>query len=327
MPPGMTDRFIGDSNAGYVQALGGLHDALSQALTLTGGARTMAVGQASSNVDQVQSSIRALAQGFNVDGPAREVGGNVQRLMQAPLTGLGGVIGALPAGEMNAQGTNFCTEFRPVVNKYPFTASAGTQATLDDVMGAFKPGASLLWAFYSGALSEVLEPRGRFFGQRIGADPQPSAAFLAFFNRAVTVSRGMFEENGDGPTVVFQFRPQATDEVPEITVAMDGRVVSFTRTEAASQSFTWDAATARGFRISATINGIGVPLLEGQGTWGIFRVFQQATWSGGEGGRHTVQWRLPEMQQPLVAEINFQRGIAIFNPANLNVGCIAQIAR
>jgi type VI secretion system protein ImpL len=327
VPPDMTDRFVGESNAGYVQALGGLHDALSQATTLTGAALAMAVQQAAGNVEQVRGAVRSIGQGFAVDGPAREVGGVVQRLMLVPVTGIDGIAQQLPAGQLNAAGASFCSTFRPVVAKYPFTASAGAQASLDEVMGAFQPGASSLWSFYSDALQEVLDRRGRLFGARVGATPQPTAAFVNFFNRATTVSRGMFDETGAGPEITFLFRPQTTAEIPEITVTMDGRSVTYTRTEAGFQPFTWDGARARGFRISGRINGVETPLLEGQGLWGVFQVFGQAAWSASAGDRQTVQWRVQSLQQPLVAEVSFARGVPIFNPALLSVGCISTVAQ
>jgi type VI protein secretion system component VasK len=251
----------------------------------------------------------------------------VQRLMQEPLTGIDGIIGGLSAAGLNAKGASFCTDFRAVVNKYPFAAAAGAQASVDEVMAAFQPGASMLSAFYEGTLAEVLEQRGRQFGARVGADPQPSAQFVAFFNRATAVSNGLFEAGAAEPRVTFLFRPQATAEVPEITVSMDGRAVTFSRTEAGHQSFTWDATRARGIRITGRIDGVETALLEGQGVWGIFQIFQQAAWSGGEGGRQTVQWRVPMLQQPLTAEITFASRIPIFNPAVLRVGCVAQVAR
>jgi type VI secretion system protein ImpL len=327
MPPGMSDRFVGEGNAGYIQALGGLYDALAQAATLSGPARSAAVGQASAQVDQVRGEIRSLSQGFAVEGPARDVGSQVQRLLQQPLSGIDGVIGALPAGEMNAKGAAFCQQLNPVLAKYPFRPTAGAQATVDDVLGAFQPGASLISTFYQDALGELLDRRGRQYGARIGADPPPSPAFVAFFNRAAAVSYAMFDDQGNGPQVAFSFRPHTTAEMPEITVSMDGQVRTFTRTEAAAQTFTWSAAHARGLRITARIGGVETPLLEGQGIWGVFQVFQQASWASAEGSRHTIQWRLPGQQQTLSADISFARGVPIFNPATLSFACVPRIAR
>jgi type VI secretion system protein ImpL len=326
VPPAMTDRFIGESNAGYVQALGGVHDALAQAMLATGADRGAAMQLARPAVEQVRGEVRTISQGFVTAGPAAQVGANVVRLLDTPVAGLDALIQRTPGDALNAQGASFCSRFAPVLAKYPFSPRAGTQATVDDVMAAFQPGSSLLWAFYQDALGEMIFRSGTRYAARIGASPQPSAAFLAFFNQAAAVSRAMFDDAGNGPEVAFTLRPQTTAEIPEITVSIDGQVRTFTRTEAASQTFSWSAAHARGIRITGRVNGVETPLLEGQGTWGLFQVFQQASWSGGDGFRQTVQWRLPGLQQTLTAEVGFPRGVAIFNPATLGMRCVSQIA-
>lgn len=327
VPPAMTDRFIGETNAGYVQALGGVHDALAQAALASGPARAQAMQLAKPALEQVRGEVRTLSQGFVTEGVAGQVGVAVQRLLESPIAGIDVLIESTPGAALNAQGASFCGQLNAVLAKYPFNPRSGAQASMDEVLGAFQPGASLVSEFYQATLSQVLFRSGTGYSARIGAEPQPSAAFVAFFNRAAAVQRGMFDAQGNGPEVVFTLRPQATAEIPEITVSMDGQVRTFTRTEAASQPFTWSGAHARGIRITGRIDGVETPLLEEQGTWGVFQLFQRAAWSGSEGSRHTVQWRLPGQQQTLTAEVQFPAGVAIFNPANLSIRCVSQIAR
>jgi type VI secretion system protein ImpL len=331
VPPGTSERFVGDSNAAYIQSLGSLHSALAAALAQPRQTQAQALSQAGSNVQQVEGEVRNLAQRFSIEGAAREVGDRVQQLMRAPLSGLEVGITTAVTGEgaamLNEKGESFCGQLRPVLGKYPFNPAASAQATIDDVMGAFQPGSSTLWAFHDDALTELLVRRGLGYGPRVGATPQPTAAFLEFFNRASGVSRAMFDESGAGPEVVFSLRPQTSDEIPEITVSLDGQSKTYTRTDAAFQTFVWDAARARGMRITGRINGVETLLVESPGMWGVFRVFQQAQWSQPDGNRYTVQWSLPGQQQLLTAEITFVRGVPIFHPQQVAVRCVTQLAR
>src|SRR5690606_2760946 len=131
---------------------------------------------------------------FNIEGDARTVGTNVQRLLDAPVNSARGLVRALPTAEVNAGGVQFCAPFRTLAGKYRFNASATQEATMEELAAALQPGASALWSFYDEALQELLVPQGARYAARIGAEPRPTPQFVEFFNRAADMSRGLFPD-------------------------------------------------------------------------------------------------------------------------------------
>ncbi|HET8654029.1 MAG TPA: ImcF-related family protein [Longimicrobiaceae bacterium] len=327
--PAAKDRYVGDSNAAYIAALGGLQMALKQVATSNGPMQLQALGQASAAAEQARGEVRKLAQGFDVAGDAGVAGAEVVRLLQAPLGGLDAVLGGVPAAGVNQKGQSFCAAFRPLTSKYPFNPDASAAATVDDVSAALMPGSSVLWSFYQDALGDILTKQGTRYAVKPGATVQPTAAFVDFFNRAARAASALYDSDGSGPEVVFSMRAQTSDEVPEVTVSIDGQTKTFTRTDAASKTFDWNAARPAPARISARLNGVDVTLVDAPaGAWSVFHLFQNAQWQSMGGGRYTVRWRAPGLGQPLTAEISFAKGEPVFMRDYLaHLGCVSKIAR
>ncbi|HET7275696.1 MAG TPA: ImcF-related family protein [Longimicrobiaceae bacterium] len=293
MPPGTTDRYIVDANKAYIAALGNLHAALDQVASAAGPARAQALMQASGVADRVMAEARVLAQNFSIEGDAQAVGSTVQRLMETPVSTSEALIGALPSAELNQKGAAFCRSFAQAGAKYPFNPQAATVATIDEVSQVFQTGNSVLWSFYDETLQDLIVRQGSQYGARVGATPRPSAGFVEFFGRAAAVSEALYDGSGGGPSLTFSLRPQTSNEIPEITVSIDDQSQTFTRTFAASKRFTWNGPRAQSARITADVGGTPVTVFEGQGTWAVFRLFQQAQWERQANDRYTVRWPLP----------------------------------
>jgi type VI secretion system protein ImpL len=330
LPPGHTDRFVVDENAGYIRALSELQSAFAQAAIAQGPARSQALMQASTSAEQVRGEVRQFAQSFSLDGEARMIGTTVQRLLQSPLGSAETVISGAPAAEINAKGAAFCRAFRPIAGRYPFSPGAAEETTVDQFSEVFQRGSSLVWAFYEEALQELLQRQGPRYGPRVGATPAPNRQFIDFFNRAVELSEAFYDERGNGPEVSFLLRPQTSAEVPEISVSMDGRTQTFTRTFANAQSFTWQGSRASSLRISATIDGAEVPVVDERGTWAVFRAFQRAEWQNLGGNRYSLVWRIPDRSQTVSAELTLAGSTPpIFQREYLSrlSGCVSAVVR
>jgi type VI secretion system protein ImpL len=327
MPPGQVDPLIGEKNGQYMQALVQLHQIFEQAARSSGGERTSALSQAAGQADQVNMAVRQLAQGFSIEGPSREVGGDVQRLMLATAAGAPSLARGGAASEINAKGARFCQGFRPVLAKFPFAPRAAAEASVDEVASIFQPGNGLVANFYNDALQELLSHQGRSVVPRIGAEPQPLRNFVEFYNRAHTVSRAMFNERGGGPEVEFTIRPQTTAEFPEITVSIDGNTQTSTRTASRTMTFKWDGTRANTARITARTATGEIPVTDvAPGTWALFRMFHQAEWTQLAPGRYRVTWMA--QNQPVVAEVGFQDNQPVFmRDYFANLSCVQQIVR
>ncbi|CAN5819055.1 type VI secretion system membrane subunit TssM [soil metagenome] len=328
MPPGITDRFISEANQSYVQGLVGLHSAMERASAEQGAARTAALDEASGAADQSRLQVRQIAQAFNVDASAGPVGDAVQRLMLAPLDDAERLARAAPSAEAGAQASSFCSQFSPVMAKYPFNTRGTTEATMDEVAAMFQPNASLLSSFEMEALQGIVVAQGSGYAAAPGATVRPSAEFLRFFTRAKQVSRAFFSPDGSGPQVAFTLRPQPTEQLPEILVTIDGQRQEVSRTAPASRTFLWDGNRAGDARVEATVAGNRVTLLATSGPWALFRLFHQAQWQEIRPNLYQVTWTLQQPTTTLTAEVSFERGAAAFDPAFLGgLGCVSRISQ
>ncbi|MEW5926256.1 MAG: type VI secretion system membrane subunit TssM [Gemmatimonadota bacterium] len=338
--PDSADRPAGGPNAQYMQALAGLHSSLKRAAGAPPVARQQALDEASRSVAQVEGEARLLAQGFRIEGEAGRVGAAVQRLLLAPASALGSVnaaTAALPDPEaeakaaaataINQQGAAFCRAYGRLAGRYPFNRRAAAEARMEEVSAVFQKEGSALRNLYEGALQPLLVRQGSGYTARAGAQPAPAPAFVSFFSRASDVSDALYA-GGSGPELAFTLRPQTSAEIPEITVAMDGQRVTFTRTSAADRAFRWNGSRAQGMRVTGKVNGAEVTLLEAQGPWAVFRLFGRADWSAMDDGRWAARWRLAQPAMTLTTEVTFAEGIPLLDPDYLGrLGCVSRIVR
>jgi type VI secretion system protein ImpL len=328
-PPDVRDRFVSDANEPYMAGLVNLHASMDQLSGASGARREQLMGDAASNAEQAKLFVRQLAQGFSVEGPAQVAAAEVQRLMEAPVSLAEALITRLPAAEVNQGGQAFCAAFSPILQRYPFSASAQAEVSMDDLEALFGPGDGALWGFYEDVGRTLLARQGSRYVAAPGASPQPTDEFVAFFNRAAEVSRAFFGDQGRAPEVVFAFRPETSAELPEVGMSMDGQSHRFTRTVAAAHTFVWEGARARDVRITGLLGGQELVLLEApEGPWGLFRLLRRARWESMGDGRYRVTWPIPERRTELTAELTLPRGIPVLRGDFLDgLTCAPRIAR
>ena len=105
--------------------------------------------------------------------------------------------------------------------------------------------------------------------------------------------------------------------------------VTYTRTSAAMQPFTWNAAEARDARVTATVGGVEASL-SFSGTWAVFRLFQAADNWAVEGFTQRGQWTLQGggQQIRLPFELNLGGAPPIFQRGYFSgASCAGDIAR
>lgn len=337
VPPG-SEKLVTDANKDYMASLGSLASALGQVMSTPAPMRAQAATQASFSSGQVEGEVRKLSQAFSIDGEARVTGDAVQRALLSPVGIMKPVLAGVaaeavpgeesPAAALNKQGAPFCRAVGQLAGSYPFNPRGTTEATIDDVAAVLEPGSSVVWEFYDGSLQDVLVRQGARYSPKIGGAVQPTSQFVAFFNRAAEISGAMFDESGAGPRVDFVLRPQTSAAVPEVTVSVDGKSRTFTRTVASSETFSWDGARAREARVTAKIGGADVTVAEGRGTWGLFRAMQKAEWQQSDRGRYLLTWRVPGQDAAVTAELLLAGGVPVLNPAFLDgLNCAPRIAR
>ncbi len=292
VPPGATDKLIGDKNAGYMTALVTLQSSIDQAANAQPGQAEGAVSQSASNAAQAKVTTKQLAQAFNLDRVGH-VETTVQQLLEAPITYAEGLTRNFGTAELNGKGRALCSTLRPLLGKYPFSASTATQATVGDVAQVFRPQTGALWVLYDEVLQKSLVKVGTQYVPKQGTDAQPlSSAFVAFFNRAAGVTQALYQNGGTDLRMPLVIRPLLSDAVPASTLTIDGQRQQFNRRAAAAKQFIWTGAQSGNATLSAQVGSTEVQLLAFTGPWAMFQLFQEADRWQTNGGLHAVEWSL-----------------------------------
>ncbi len=307
-PVTVTDRLVSESNKPYIDALVGLQTIVAQAATAPPGAAEALLAQTMDRTGAARVAVAQLAQKFRIDGAAAEVGQAVRRLMEEPLGGVERVLGSLPAQAANQRAAAFCAVFQPLRSKYPFNATSGVDATLQDVAAVFHQESGAL-AGLKNALGGVLIQQGTRFLPVPGGAIHPSSAFLDFFNRAAGTSSALWQVGPNEPRFSFSLKPRVDEAMPVVTVSVDGQVFQFTRTQLAARLFDWIGPRAREVRVTAQIRGRDEVLLQYGGTWAVFKLFNQATWRNTAptqlaGMPYILQWPIGQQGVTLEMELN-----------------------
>lgn len=290
-PPADTAKFIGESNEGYMNALVALQSSLEQVGKRGPDGGEAAVGQALSDASLARLATKQVASKFRIDNEGR-VHTIVQRLLEAPIVALEPALMAVGPAELNGKGRAFCAPFQQMMIKYPFTSSGTVQASIDEVSALLQPGAGALWTFVENELANYVVRHGTQFAEKPGTPVRISSAFVAFLNRAAEFSSTLYRTESSPPGLTFTMRPILSEAVPSLTVTIDGRPARFTRTSAASKRIAWTAPEGQEATLSAQLGGRDQRILTYQGTWAIFKLFNQAEWLPGD-NFYSVEWRLP----------------------------------
>jgi type VI protein secretion system component VasK len=128
------------------------------------------------------------------------------------------------------------------------------------------------------------------------------ADFARFFGRAADFSSALFTDN-DGPILSFDFRPFSYPAgATEIVLEVNGTSYTFTPRANTSQRITWRPDAARPVRLTVRAGSDQIHRVEGEGEWGVFRIFASTTWREANNWQR-VAWRIPQRSDSLVADV------------------------
>ncbi len=284
-PPDVTDRLFGESAQGYLTELGKLAGAMGQLSDDPGSSR--AQEDAASAAQGAASEIDALRLGFNTapEGAATS-GAAIEALLRAPVQYARSAIGRSDVTAMEGRGQQFCRTSGSVLQRFPFSNS-GSDAELDQVNALLHPGDGSVWAL-----------RDEIQGAGVALSPD----FQQFLGRAEAASRALYPQGAQDPRLRFRLRGQPTDQVPLISLNIDGDEESFTRTSTLWGNFTWDAGTAQEVLLRAQVGERSDSLVH-RGTWGLFKFFHQAEWQR-NGDTWRLTWRLDDTGATVQADLD-----------------------
>jgi type VI secretion system protein ImpL len=332
VPPTSTDRFIAPPNQNYMNALVTLQTSIDQIANQPGTPSDAAAAQTLSNAQQATVNTRQMAQTFRIDQEGH-IEGNVQKLLEDPITYAQGLLRTLGPAELNGKGRDLCGQMRPVLAKYPFSANATAQATASDVTTVFQPKTGLLWQFVDANLQKALTRQGSQFVPNTSAGINVNPAFLGFLNRAAAFSDAAFQGGSPDPHFNYSVKPVVSPDTDNIKLTIDGQSADF-KGNSGAKTFVWPGA-AHEAKLSVKFKGgTEFPFPSYDGLWAIFQMVGDAdkhtgalvemTLRSGRQGRPILN----PSGQPVTVRFEIAATPPIFDRGYFSgLSCVAEVAK
>jgi type VI protein secretion system component VasK len=328
VPPG-SERWVGEKNSAYIEALAKLGHSMQEISRNTGKSPDPAVHQAAAqDYDKAMDSAKQIERAFKPVG-VQGLDMAVQRLLEEPIVHSNGFIirdfGVAAAGKINGELRAVCARLKPTLHKYPFQPSRD-DASLQDIAMWFAPGTGAIWKFEAQTLADFTVKDGtRWKVKDPAGKPQVTQEMLDFLNRAQAIA-DVFYPNGAGqPQLTYTLRPKLDSSYTDATLELeiDGKLHQWT--SSLQKQFTWPAPTGAkdlGAVARIRVGAVTVPVASEGGEWGIFRIMGDAEprplsgriveWKNVRGGNGRLE---PIRPAPVRVEIvEFPGGVDVFNP-------------
>jgi type VI protein secretion system component VasK len=290
----------------YLDALSRLGADIEQVAKARGAEAADAAKAAEGTVTAARVAITGLAQQMQVDAEGG-VDRQVQRLLRQPIDFASNTLAGAGTGELNGAGASLCAAFDPLARKFPLSAFAAQEATVQELNDVLKPGSGKFWKTFAEKLEGTISrgADGSFTAPSGGAvkiDPR----FLAFLTRVGRLSEGLYANGASEPRLDFTVRPDFTKAMTQVTFTINGRAQRFSAGSlVGSGEFTWSLGSARDARLVAQVGTKSLDITE-PGPWGLFRLFQKAsTWSG-RGARTIAEFTETPQGEPLPEPVRLE---------------------
>jgi type VI protein secretion system component VasK len=334
------DRLINDPNKPYVNALSDLQRAMQRLQDDRPQNPDMALHEtARKATDAGLDSVRQIAGRFNI-ASSQGVDNDLKRILEAPFKESLKYIITDPskAGREGAGGAvkKFCARITAVQKKFPFTPTADTEVSADEMTGIFGPQGSA-FAEMGQALSKLLVKQGKQWAANPAAgDVKPSADLIAFMNKMQGVQDALFADGSAQPKMRYSLKPVPDQNVDAITLNIDGHQSTTAKGSSQAQQITWPGSG----QVTVTVKAGGnIPFGSYSGAWAVLRWMYDA--DPRQAGSKVAQWSMlrqghGQPQQPtdaqghpivLRVEISeFPGGVDLFDRNFFNIKCPTKVA-
>ena len=175
----------------------------------------------------------------------------------------------------------FCASLSSLSGKFPFDPNSPRDATLAEVIGFFQPATGALSQFLA-LNKDVLVLQGQQYVQVLRVSNRASLAPLV--NQAASIQNTLYPDKSAQLKVQLNLKAKVPEPETEETVSIDGTELRLAPGPAKGQAFTWSGSPAGAvFTLSGKTPG------QYSGTWGVFRLFYQFTWTRTSNGFH-LEW-------------------------------------
>lgn len=277
-PSDCSSHLLNDSNTKYMEALGDLGNSDPNSFE--------------QRQEIVRQAAREIEQRFNLEARTFAV---AQRLLEAPITSSPRPMNPQVMA-LNSAAGEFCSQFRPLQNRYPFDPDSSNDVAISELDGIFRPGQGALWILYQRAnLSQILKVN--VSGSEYRAQPGDVALlphFVRFFNLAATLSRAMYPAGSQQAHLRYSIQAEHSKAIRGFDLEIDGQSLKYTggpdypRTE-----FTWPG-NGQGVQLSVTLADGGNAKTVFGGSWGVSRFLAAAQRRDPEPSGYIFGWKVNE---------------------------------
>jgi type VI secretion system protein ImpL len=331
VPPTKVEQYIAPPNQTYMGTLLTLQasvDALAQQPTNNDPGKNTTL----TNATAAHASARQVAQVFRPD-PEAHMDATVLKLMEDPITYVENLLRSLGPATLNANGRNFCAEYRAMFSKFPFNRTSKVDATVDDVNAIFKSPDGKLWKFYNDNLAKLL-PKPDYSPVTVdGVTLTPG--FVSFFKQSAAFGESLYAGNRPDPHFSYTLKSVQSDGIEGAVLNLDGQQLSYSGSKMVTQTLNWQGTGTHGVKATYKRGGDNDWDSE-EGLWAIFKFFYQADRTVPAPGGYILEWvmRSGKDSKPVTIEggkeltVRFQADVPMFQKDFFaRLACVADVAK
>jgi type VI protein secretion system component VasK len=168
----------------------------------------------------------------------------------------------------NGAGQSFCSQYTPLMAKFPFSPNAVTEASPAEVGALLQPGTGALSQMMNGPLKPLVVQQGAIYMAAPGAPMKVNPDFLRFINHAATLSAALYPPSGSGG-LNFNVHILRSPGIQSVAFVVDSQRLAGSDV---TKQFTWSLGTAQQAQLVANYSLGSLPLLQFQGPWALFHL-------------------------------------------------------
>jgi len=334
VPPSAVEKFFAPPNQTYMGnlvTLQGSLDSLAQSPTNNDAGKNTTLA----NATAAHGSAKQVSLTFNPDTSEAHMDSRVLNLMNDPITYVENLLRSLGPATLNANGRNFCGEYRAMFTKFPFNRTSKQDATLDDVNAIFKQPDGKLWKFYNDNLAKLLPKQGSDYVSTTVDGVTLTPGFVNFFRQSAAFGNSLYSGNTPDPHFTYTLKSVQSDGIEGAVLTLDGQQISYTGSNMVTKSLTWQGTGTHGVKATYKRGGDNDWDSE-EGLWAIFKFFYQADRTVPAAGGYTLEWvmRSGKDSKPVMIEggkeltVRFQADVPMFQKDFFaKLACVADVAK
>src|SRR6185503_2901939 len=124
-------------------------------------------------------------------------------------------------------------------------------------------------------------------------------AFVTWFNRLAALSEALYAGGTQDPHLTYSLKPVPSEGITDLTLRLDGQVMTASVVNAAAKQFTWPGTGVREAKASVKFGGADFGWVNNDGLWAVFQFFEEAERWQAVGPAWQLEWVVRTGRNPL----------------------------